>query len=183
MYYVHRVTSQQLDLVQQLNVFPKSYESKSNHFQDINSLFAQISKSLSKTWVDDYMQSNAPIMKSMMCKFVWLPNYSFGKVLCCGHKSFYFHNSQIMKLINFDFNYHRVIGNNKINEDLTVVGVIISNPFWKLLKHYSVELYQIHHLKPYQNFRSLIKYFCWTRSREKQSELKENVSSAFGAFS
>lgn len=74
---------------------------KTNQVQDIKSLFAQISKSLSTTRIDDYMQSNALIMKSMMCKFVWLPNYScqMSEALLRPWTHFI---SQIMKLMNFD---------------------------------------------------------------------------------
>lgn len=77
------------------NIQWNSFDTKTNQHQDIISLFAQISKSLSKTWIDDYMQSIALIMKSMTCKFVWLPNYSCEQLFCCGHKHFIFTNHQV----------------------------------------------------------------------------------------
>lgn len=63
-------------------VFSLAQPLKKQSLSGYKSLFAQISKSLSKTRIDDYVQPNALIMKSMMCKFVWLPNYCTAKSFC-----------------------------------------------------------------------------------------------------
>lgn len=72
---------------------------KNQSLAGYKSLFAQISKSFSKTWIDDYVQPNALIMKSMMCKFVWLPNYLYEKPFL-PVRSF----AQIIKSININLN-------------------------------------------------------------------------------
>lgn len=71
---------------------------KNQSLSGYKSLFGQISKSLSKTWIDDYVQPNALLMKSMMWKFVWLSNYSSEKL--CLRFSF----PRIIKLMEINLN-------------------------------------------------------------------------------